>query len=120
MTTLTREGEFVRSWGEKKAAVGAFTFISSFDFDVEGNVFVADKSAGFVMGFLPDGRYLYNVSNEKLDKGIAIQQPKGIAVDSKNRFWVAQGLSDVVAAYQLYGDVPSPQEKPPAPEEEEE
>jgi sugar lactone lactonase YvrE len=116
----TREGEFVRGWGTRAAAVGAFNFMGGASFDAEGNVAVVDRANSFLMGFLPDGRYLYSAADATGEKGASLYLPKTVIVDSKNRYFVVEGLMDRVQAFQFTGDVPPPQEPDPALEEKEE
>jgi hypothetical protein len=103
------------SWGERKPGVGKFVFISGLAHDKEGNVVVVDKSSSMAQGFLPDGRYIYNIADEKGEKGADLYTSKCIAIDSKNRVFVGEGLIDRVTALQLTGPVPAPQEEPPEP-----
>jgi DNA-binding beta-propeller fold protein YncE len=111
-----KTGKHLRSWGEARPGVGSFIFIGGFAFDKEGDIVVMDKSSAMAQGFLEDGRYLYNFANDKGDGGLPLFSPKTIAIDSKNRAYVAEGLVDRVSAWQITGPVPKPQEEPPEPE----
>ena len=108
------DGAHLSSWGEARPGVGTFIFIGGFSYDKEGNIVVVDKSSSMAQGFLPDGRYLFNLANEKGDGGMPIFSPKTLLIDSKNRAFVAEGLVDRISVYQITGPVPPPQEEAPA------
>lgn len=110
VTVNPADGALVRAWGERKAAVDAFIFIGGFDFDAAGNLVVGDRSSSMLRGFLPDGRYLYNVTDEKGEKGADTFTPKGIAIDpTTDTVFVVEGLINRVQAFKMTGPVPPPQ-----------
>lgn len=104
-------GAHVRSFGEARPGVGTFIAIGGHAFDKEGNVIVVDKSSAVAQGFLPDGRYLFHLGNEKGDGGVPIFSPKTLAIDSKNRVFFAEGLVNRIQAFQITGAVPAPQQE---------
>lgn len=109
--TYTKEGEHLSSFGTRRAGVGAFIGISGFDFDQQGDILVIDMSSAIIQGFLPDGRYLFHVADETGEKGLDTFAPKAIAIDSRNRAYIVEGLVDRVQAFQLSDEVPSPQQE---------
>lgn len=117
ISTFSKEGEHLRSFGIKKAQVGGFVFMAGFDFDKEGNILVLDKASATLQAFLPDGRYLYNMANEAGDGGASLYTPKSVAISNDNRVFAVEGLVDIVKGFQITGAVPEPQQPPPEKKE---
>lgn len=113
VVTFKKDGTFVRAWGERRPAVGAFLFIGGQDEDKEGNILVVEKSAAMVQGFLPDGRYLFNLANETGSGAMDLFSPKDIVIDKNNRIFSTQGLVNRITAFQILDPAPPPQEEAP-------
>lgn len=109
--TFTKDGALVREWGQRQYYVGGFLFIGGVGFDAEGNYVITNRSNTYVQGFLPDGRYLYNLWNERADNFICVFIPKDIIIDSRNRAFICEGLVDRISAFQFIGPAPPPQEE---------
>lgn len=110
VVTFDQEGALVSAWGTNKASVDGFVFIGPFDFDSAGNLAVLDRSSNTLRGFLPDGRYLYNMANEKGDGAADLYLAKAVTIDAKtDTVFVAEGLIDRIQAFQMTGPIPPPQ-----------
>jgi hypothetical protein len=100
-------GKRLYSWVVNRRGASGFDFVGGFAYDKEGNILVVEKSSAKVRGFLRDGRYLFELSDERGNERISIFSPKTVAVDSKNRVFVCEGLVNRIQAFQIIGpDVP--------------
>jgi DNA-binding beta-propeller fold protein YncE len=59
---FTRNGDWVKSWGEKGTKDGEFDTPHSIASDARGNIYVADRGNRRIQVFDPDGRHLRSMS----------------------------------------------------------
>jgi len=67
---FSRDGDWVKSWGEKGTKEGEFDTPHSIAADARGNIYVADRGNRRIQVFDPDGRYLRSI-------GVSVPAPPG-------------------------------------------
>jgi len=60
---FTKDGVFVKSWGQKGSAPGQFADVDSIVVDARGNVYAADAGNGRIQVFGNDGTYQREIAN---------------------------------------------------------
>jgi hypothetical protein len=84
---FSKDGNFIKAWGQPGTAPGEFQEIHAIAMDSTGRVFVGDRANGRVQIFDQDGKFL----NQWRQFG----QPRGIFINAKDIMYVTnQGVSD--------------------------
>lgn len=96
------KGKYIKAISEMGFNAGQLNFPSGVTTTGSGDILVASGTDPNVQAFDPKtGAFLYALCNEKADGPIASVTMKGIWVDSKNRFYVAEYMGSKVSVYQL-------------------
>jgi len=95
------DGRFKRFFGKMGSVAGTLNMPVGLATGNDGEIFVASGGSSNVQAFTPDGKFLYALCNEKCDGPVEASSMRGICVDSKDRFYVADGIMDRVLVYQL-------------------
>ena len=82
---FSREGRFIKAWGQKGSAPGEFDTPHSLAMDSQGRLFVADLRNFRVQIFDQDGRYLAEWKQ--------FGMPGGLYIDGRDTLYVADSLS---------------------------
>ena len=97
---FTREGKFVRQFGERGDRFGQFDKPKGLAADTFGNVYVVDSFFSAVQIFNPEARLLLFFGGPGDSPGF-LANPAGLAIDGQNRIYVANGLNFRIDVYQL-------------------
>lgn len=82
---FTRDGRFVKEWGGKGSAPGAFSEPHTIAMDSRGRVFVGDRENNRIQLFDQDGRFI--------EEWRQFGRPSGIAITSDDAMYVADSES---------------------------
>lgn len=77
---LTKEGRFVKAWGEYGSQPGQFILPHSITIDSKGTLYVADRNSGRIQLFGQDGKFIDQWSN--------VIMPWGLSVTKNDEIWV--------------------------------
>jgi DNA-binding beta-propeller fold protein YncE len=97
---FTREGRFVRQFGERGDRFGQFDKPKGLAADTFGNVYVVDSFFSAVQIFNHDAQLLLFFGGPGDSPGF-LANPAGLAIDGQNRIYVANGLNFRIDVYQL-------------------
>jgi DNA-binding beta-propeller fold protein YncE len=95
------DGKFKRSIGKPGANAGEMYFPTGITTGSKGEILVASGESPNIQAFSPDGKFLYALCNEKGDGPLDISTVRGICIDSKNRLYVAEGVTNRVSVFQI-------------------
>jgi DNA-binding beta-propeller fold protein YncE len=84
----SKDGKFVKSWGQTGWGPGEFRSLHAIDIDSRGRVFVADRGNNRIQIFDQQGKHLSTWTQ--------FGTPSGIAFDENDRIYVADSESDNV------------------------
>lgn len=85
---FSRDGKFLKEWGRTGYAPGEFRTLHAIAMDLEGRVFVADRSNNRVQIFDQEGKFLTQWTQ--------FGRPSGISFDEHGQIFVADSESDDV------------------------
>ena len=102
ITVLSREGEFIRKWGEHGDGDGQLDGPSGIAFDAEENVYVSDTLNHRVQKFTNDGRFLMSWGRHGQADG-EFDMPWGIAVDELGDVYVSDWRNDRIQKFTADG-----------------
>jgi len=97
---FTREGKFVRQFGERGDRFGQFDKPKGLAADTFGNLYVVDSFFSAVQIFNQEGKLLLFFGGPGDSPGF-LANPAGVAIDGQNRIYVANGLNFRIEVYQL-------------------
>ena len=104
ITVITKDGEFVRKWGEPGEGDGQLNGASGMSFDPEGNVYVADALNHRVQKFTKDGEFLLNWGSFGDGEG-QFDMPWGLKVDELGDVYVADWRNDRIQKFNGDGEL---------------
>ncbi|MFO7671365.1 MAG: 6-bladed beta-propeller [Bacteroidales bacterium] len=102
ISLFNREGEWIRSIGERGVAPGSFNFPTFIWIDSSGCVYIVDSMNFRVQIFDSQGDFL-DAFGASGDATGDMARPKGVAVDSKGHIYVADALFHVVQIFDRSG-----------------
>ena len=73
---FTKDGKFVKAWGEEGSAAGEFDVPHGLAIDRQGRLFVADRSNNRIQIFDQDGTFI--------DAWTQFGRPSGLFIDQKD------------------------------------
>jgi len=97
---FTREGKFVRQFGERGDRFGQFDKPKGLAADSFGNLYVVDSFFSAIQIFNQDAKLLLFFGGPGDSPGF-LANPAGVAIDGQNRIYVANGLNFRIEVYQL-------------------
>jgi len=83
---FSRDGRFIKSWGQKGSGRGEFGGLHAIAMDSKGRLFVGDRGNSRIQIFDQDGKFL--------DEWKQFGRPSGIFIDAKDTIYVADSQSD--------------------------
>ena len=83
---FSRDGKFIKSWGQKGSGRGEFGGMHAIAIDSKGRLFVGDRGNSRIQIFDQDGRFL--------DEWKQFGRPSGIFIDASDTIYVADSQSD--------------------------
>lgn len=96
---LTKEGRFVKAWGEYGSQPGQFVLPHAITMDSKGTLYVADRNSGRIQLFNQDGEFIDQWSNILMPWGLSVTKDDQIwACGSSPHWWKRHGK------YQEYKD----------------
>ena len=117
---FSRDGKFIKSWGQKGTGRGEFGGMHAIAMDSKGRLFVGDRGNSRIQIFDQDGKFL--------DEWKQFGRPSGTFIDANDTLYVADSQSDAKVnpgfqkgirigsardgIVQMLIPVPGPQEKP--------
>jgi sugar lactone lactonase YvrE len=117
---FSRDGKFIKSWGQKGTGRGEFGGMHAIAMDSKGRLFVGDRGNSRIQIFDPDGKFL--------EEWKQFGRPSGTFIDANDTLYVADSQSDAKVnpgfqkgirigsardgIVQMLIPVPGPQEKP--------
>jgi DNA-binding beta-propeller fold protein YncE len=84
----SKDGTFIKAWGQTGYAPGQFRMAHSISIDADGRVFVADRGNNRVQLFDQEGKFLAQWTQ--------FGRPSGISFDQRGQVYVADSESDDV------------------------
>ena len=97
---FTRDGKYVRQFGERGDRFGQFDKPKGLAADSFGNLYVVDSFFSAVQIFNRDAQLLLFFGGPGDSPGF-LANPAGLAIDGQNRIYVANGLNFRIDVYQL-------------------
>ena len=85
---LTKNGEFISSFGTRGSGNGEFNLPWGIDLDAEDNIYVADWRNDRIQKFTHDGNFLMTIGSPGVEPG-ELNRPTDVAVDSSGMIYVA-------------------------------
>ena len=82
---FTKDGKFIKQWGEKGSGPGQFIMPHALAFDSKGRLFVADRGNNRIQIFDQDGKYI--------DEWPQFSRPSGLFIDKNDVIYVADSES---------------------------
>ena len=104
VSVFTREGEFVRCWGEHGSGPGQLDRPSGIAFDPDGCIYVSDTLNHRVERFTRDGEHLGTWGSHGDGDG-ELDMPWGIAVDELGDVYVADWRNDRIQKFTADGEL---------------
>jgi streptogramin lyase len=117
---FSRDGKFIKSWGQKGTGRGEFGGVHAIAMDSKGRLFVGDRGNSRIQIFDQDGKFL--------EEWKQFGRPSGTFIDANDTLYVADSQSDAKVnpgfqkgirigsardgIVQMLIPVPGPQEKP--------
>ena len=117
---FSRDGKFIKSWGQKGTGRGEFGGLHAIAMDSQGRLFVGDRGNSRIQIFDQDGKFL--------EEWKQFGRPSGTFIDANDTLYVADSQSDAKVnpgfqkgirigsardgIVQMLIPVPGPQEKP--------
>lgn len=98
---IDRNGKFRNFIGKYGQGAGEFYIPTGVAIDENGNIFAGMGQSPNIQAFTPDGKFLYALCNETKDGPLPIAMSDGIALGSKNRLYVVEGMMGRVSVFQL-------------------
>jgi sugar lactone lactonase YvrE len=83
---FSRDGKFIKSWGQKGTGRGEFGGLHAIAMDSKGRLFVGDRGNSRIQIFDQDGRFL--------EEWKQFGRPSGIFIDANDTLYVADSQSD--------------------------
>jgi len=83
---FSRDGKFIKSWGQKGTGGGEFGGMHAIAMDSQGRIFVGDRGNSRIQIFDQDGRFL--------EEWKQFGRPSGIFIDANDTIHVADSQSD--------------------------
>lgn len=83
---FSKDGTFIKAWGQKGSGPGEFKVVHSLAFDSKGRLFVADRGNQRIQIFDQDGKFL--------DEWKQFGSPSGIFIDKNDVMYVADSDSN--------------------------
>ncbi len=83
---FSRDGKFIKSWGQKGTGRGEFGGMHAIAMDSQGRLFVGDRGNSRIQIFDLDGRFL--------EEWKQFGRPSGIFIDANDTLYVADSQSD--------------------------
>jgi sugar lactone lactonase YvrE len=84
---FSKDGKFIKSWGEKGSRPGEFQMPHSLAFDSKGRLFVADRENNRIQIFDQDGKFL--------EEWKQFGRPSGVYIDKNDVIYVADSESNM-------------------------
>lgn len=106
ITTLTRDGEFVRKWGEHGNRDGQMDHPSGLALDTTGHVFVADAMNHRIQKFTPEGELILKWGTHGSAEG-EMDMPWGISIDDEGYVYVTDWRNDRIQKFTPEGELVS-------------
>jgi DNA-binding beta-propeller fold protein YncE len=98
-----REGNVLRTVGQRGSAEGSFNYPTFIWIDASGRVYIVDSMNFRVQVFDPTGSFLF-AFGENGDATGYMARPKGVASDSRGHIYVADALFHVVQIFDPEGN----------------
>ncbi len=95
------DGKFKRFMGNPGSGAGELFYPEGIALGNKGELFVASGMGPNVQAFTQDGKFLYALSNEKVDGPLNVDNMRGIHIDKQNRLYIAEGTTNRVSVFQL-------------------
>ena len=86
---LTKDGNFIKAWGQKGTGPGEFDIPHCVAFDSRGRLLVGDRNNNRIQVFDQDGNFIEQFTQ--------FSRPSGIAVDKRDVIYVADSESESVS-----------------------
>ena len=103
VSILDRDGNFLKSIGERGTEKGQFNYPTHIWIDSEGNVYIVDSMNYRVQVFDKYGKFLYCFGEAGNASGY-MARPKGIASDSYGNIYVADALFHAIQIFDKRGN----------------
>jgi DNA-binding beta-propeller fold protein YncE len=103
VSILDREGNFIKSIGDRGTKNSQFNYPTHIWIDSEGNVYIVDSMNYRVQVFDKDGKFLYCFGEAGNASGY-MARPKGIASDSYGNIYLADALFHTVQIFDKEGN----------------
>jgi len=103
VVVLNRQGELIKTIGERGSEPGTFNFPTFIWIDQQGQVYIVDSMNFRVQAFDHQGNFLFSFG-EIGDATGTMARPKGIATDSRGNIYVADALFHVVQIFDREGN----------------
>jgi len=88
---FSKDGKFIKSWGNKGIAPGEFDTPHGLAFDTKGRLFVADRNNNRIQIFDQEGTFI--------EQWTQFSRPSGIFIDAKDNIYVADSESNSVRSH---------------------
>ena len=98
IVVMNKDGEHIKSFGEKGTEVGELDRPSGMAFDAEGNIVVSDTMNNRIQRFTRDGELLQSFGREGSSEG-HFSMPWGVTVDQSGFVYVADWKNDRVQKF---------------------
>ncbi len=102
ITVLDKDFKEKYYWGTRGEKVGEFINPGFLAPGPENRIIIGDILNRRVISFSPSGRYPQIIAKPGVEKG-QIFRPKGVALDSQKRVWVADGYTGAIQAFSISG-----------------
>jgi sugar lactone lactonase YvrE len=86
---FTKDGKYIKEWGQKGVGPGEFDLIHHMTFDRRGRLLVADRNNNRIQVFDQDGNFIEQFTQ--------FSRPSGIAVDKNDNMYVSDSESESVS-----------------------
>lgn len=103
ISVFDREGNYVKSIGQRGTEPGSFNFPTHIWIDKRGMAYVVDAMNFRIQVFNEDGSYISNFGKSGDATG-SMARPKGVATDSRGNIYVADALFNNVQIFNEKGE----------------
>ena len=98
ISLFDKEGDFIKTWGEKGDAEGQLNGCAGIDFDADDNLWVVNANNSRIQKFTKDGQLLSGFGKKGEAEG-ELEMPYGITIDPEGNIYVADWGNDRVQKF---------------------